>query len=53
VREDCGLALAKVKGFDERASESSMDARPVLFSTDSDLGLSYLVAIELAGDDAS
>ncbi len=44
------LALAKGKRFDERAVESEMDSPPVLFEVDSELGESYISAMELAGD---
>jgi tRNA-splicing ligase RtcB len=44
------LALAQDKQFDEYASDGEMDSPPILFSTDSDLGQSYVEAMTLAGD---
>jgi tRNA-splicing ligase RtcB len=43
------LALAQGLGFGDRAAEGEMDSPPVLFSTASDLGQSYLAAMGLAG----
>ena len=36
--------------FDERAAEGEMDSPPVLFDVDSELGQSYIAAMELAGE---
>jgi tRNA-splicing ligase RtcB len=44
------LALAQGLRFDERARESGMDSPPVLFENDSELGRSYIAAMELAGE---
>jgi tRNA-splicing ligase RtcB len=44
------LALAQGLAFDARASEGEMDSPPVLFEADSELGRSYVAAMELAGD---
>jgi tRNA-splicing ligase RtcB len=44
------LALAEGKGFGDRAVEGEMDSPPVLFEIGSELGQSYLAAMELAGD---
>jgi tRNA-splicing ligase RtcB len=43
------LALAQGKEFGERAADGEMDSPPVLFSTDGDLGQSYIEAMTLAG----
>src|SRR5919106_2830447 len=43
------LALAEGKRFDERAVEGEMDSPPVLFELGSELGDSYVSAMELAG----
>jgi tRNA-splicing ligase RtcB len=43
------LALARGRGFDERVSEGGMDAPPVLLDVRTELGQSYLEAMELAG----
>jgi len=43
------LALAQGLPFDQRAKGGEMDAPPTLFSTDSELGQSYLAAMSLAG----
>ena len=43
------LALAQGKKFDEHANEGEMDSPPVVFSIDSELGQSYIEAMELAG----
>lgn len=43
------LALAEGKKFDEHASEGEMDSPPIVFPIDSDLGQSYIEAMELAG----
>jgi tRNA-splicing ligase RtcB (3'-phosphate/5'-hydroxy nucleic acid ligase) len=44
------LALAEGKRFDERAVEGEMDSPPVLFEVGSELGESYVKAMELAGE---
>jgi tRNA-splicing ligase RtcB (3'-phosphate/5'-hydroxy nucleic acid ligase) len=44
------LALAQGLAFDARASEGEMDSPPVLFEVDSELGESYVAAMQLAGD---
>jgi tRNA-splicing ligase RtcB len=43
------LALAEGKKFDEHASEGEMDSPPIVFPIASDLGQSYIEAMELAG----
>ena len=44
------LALAQGLRFGERANEGEMDSPPVLLEADSELGRSYVAAMELAGD---
>ena len=44
------LALAQGLPFDGRAHEGEMDSPPVLFEIGSDLGESYISAMELAGE---
>src|SRR5213592_948629 len=44
------LALAQGLPFDGRATEGEMDSPPVLFEIDSELGASYVSAMELAGE---
>ena len=44
------LALAQGLAFDARASEGGMDSPPVLLELDSELGQSYIAAMELAGE---
>ena len=44
------LALAQGRGFADRAREGGMDSPPVLFEADSELGQSYIAAMELAGE---
>jgi tRNA-splicing ligase RtcB len=44
------LALAQGLRFGERAHEGEMDSPPVLFEADSELGQSYISAMQLAGD---
>ena len=44
------LALAQGSAFDERAVEGEMDSPPVLFEVGSELGESYVAAMELAGE---
>jgi tRNA-splicing ligase RtcB len=43
------LAMAQGLAFDERATEGAMDAPPVLFAIDSEIGQAYVAAMELAG----
>jgi len=47
------LALAQGLRFGERAHEGEMDSPPVLFEADSELGQSYVSAMQLAGEYAS
>jgi tRNA-splicing ligase RtcB (3'-phosphate/5'-hydroxy nucleic acid ligase) len=47
------LALAQGLAFGEHAREGEMDSPPVLFEADSELGESYVSAMQLAGDYAS
>jgi tRNA-splicing ligase RtcB len=44
------LALAQGLAFDARAHEGEMDSPPVLFEVGSELGESYIAAMELAGE---
>jgi tRNA-splicing ligase RtcB len=44
------LALAQGLAFGERSREGEMDSPPVLFEIDSELGQSYIAAMQLAGD---
>jgi tRNA-splicing ligase RtcB len=44
------LALAQGLRFDARAREGEMDSPPVLFGAGSELGESYVAAMELAGE---
>src|SRR3954453_20872986 len=44
------LALAQGLPFDGRARDGEMDSPPVLFPVESELGQSYVAAMELAGD---
>src|SRR5919198_908213 len=44
------LALAQNLAFGDRAHEGEMDSPPVLFEVDSELGRSYISAMELAGE---
>jgi tRNA-splicing ligase RtcB (3'-phosphate/5'-hydroxy nucleic acid ligase) len=44
------LALAEGLQFGDRAHEGEMDSPPVLFETGSELGESYVSAMQLAGD---
>jgi tRNA-splicing ligase RtcB (3'-phosphate/5'-hydroxy nucleic acid ligase) len=44
------LALAQGRAFDARAGEAGMDAPPTLLHVDSELGRSYISAMELAGE---
>jgi tRNA-splicing ligase RtcB len=43
------IALSQGLKFDEHAKEGSMDAPPVLFDIDTDIGQSYIAAMQLAG----
>lgn len=43
------LALAEGKRFEEHANKGEMDSPPIIFSIDSELGQSYIEAMELAG----
>jgi tRNA-splicing ligase RtcB (3'-phosphate/5'-hydroxy nucleic acid ligase) len=44
------LALAQGLRFGDRAHEGAMDSPPVLFELDSELGQSYISAMQLAGE---
>jgi tRNA-splicing ligase RtcB len=44
------LALAQGLAFDAKAHEGEMDSPPVLFEVGSELGESYVAAMQLAGD---
>ncbi len=44
------LALAQGLAFDARAQEGEMDSPPVLLELDTELGDSYIAAMELAGE---
>jgi tRNA-splicing ligase RtcB len=44
------LALAQGLAFDGHARDGEMDSEPVLFPLDSELGQSYIAAMELAGE---
>jgi tRNA-splicing ligase RtcB len=44
------LALAQGVAFGAKADEGEMDSPPVLFEADSELGRSYISAMQLAGD---
>src|SRR3954453_6982325 len=44
------LALAQGLPFDGKAHEGEMDSPPVLFEVDSELGQSYIEAMQLAGE---
>ena len=44
------LALAQGLAFDAKAKEGEMDSPPVLFEADSELGQSYVSAMQLAGE---
>lgn len=43
------IAMSQGKSFGDKASEGSMDAPPILFDADSEIGLSYISAMTLAG----
>src|SRR5439155_18604014 len=42
--------LAQGLAFDAKAHEGEMDSPPVLFTIDSELGQSYIAAMEVAGE---
>src|SRR5215212_3648754 len=44
------LSLAQGGSFEEKGSEGGMDAAPVVFRTDTDLGQGYVEAMQLAGE---
>ncbi|MEZ4965009.1 MAG: RtcB family protein [Saprospiraceae bacterium] len=44
------IALSRGKTFDEHVHEGGMDAPPILFDADSELGQDYLAAMRLAGE---
>lgn len=44
------LALAQGKQFEEYAPDGEIDSPPIIFSTNSDLGQSYIEAMTLAGE---
>ena len=44
------IALSQGLGFDERGKEGAMDAPPILFDLNSELGQDYIAAMSLAGD---
>jgi tRNA-splicing ligase RtcB len=44
------LALAQGLSFEARAGEGEMDSPPVLFAVDTELGQSYIEAMQLAGE---
>lgn len=44
------LAMAQGQKFNERVKDGEMDSPPVLFDVGSELGDSYIAAMELAGD---
>jgi tRNA-splicing ligase RtcB (3'-phosphate/5'-hydroxy nucleic acid ligase) len=44
------LALAQGLAFDAKAHDGEMDSPPVLFEADSELGQSYVSAMQVAGD---
>jgi tRNA-splicing ligase RtcB (3'-phosphate/5'-hydroxy nucleic acid ligase) len=44
------LALAQGRAFDARAYEGEMDSPPTLLPVDSELGQSYIAAMQLAGE---
>ena len=44
------LALSQGKKFGDKASEGNMDASPVLFDINSELGQDYICAMNLAGE---
>lgn len=44
------MALSQGLGFNDKASEGSMDKPPILFPTNTEIGIDYLNAMHLAGD---
>jgi len=44
------IALSQGLTFEDRGKEGSMDSKPILFDTTTDLGQSYLNAMHLAGE---
>lgn len=44
------IAMAQGLGFEDKGKEGSMDAPPILFDVNSNLGQAYLNAMHLAGD---
>ena len=47
----CGfIAMSQGLGFEDRGKEGSMDSKPILFDTNTELGQSYLSAMHLAGE---
>lgn len=44
------LAMAQGKNFNEHGADGEMDSPPILFSTDSEIGQSYIEAMTLAGE---
>ena len=44
------LAMAKGKHFEDKASEGEMDSPPVLLGLDTEIGQSYIEAMNLAGE---
>lgn len=44
------IALSKNKEFGDKAGEGSMDAPPILFADDSEIGRAYIEAMQLAGE---
>lgn len=44
------IALSQGKSFENKASEGNMDSKPILFDINSELGQSYIEAMNLAGE---
>lgn len=44
------IALSQGKEFGDRTSEGGMDAKPILFDIDSELGRDYIAAMQMAGE---
>jgi len=44
------IAMSKGKSFSDKAHEGSMDAPPILFDAESDLGQAYIESMNLSGD---
>ena len=44
------IAMSQGLGFGDKGKEGSMDAPPIIFDVDTDLGQSYLTAMRLAGE---